>query len=113
MLRRHVLLRGGHSGKILLYADAVVALSRVEPAFLQGLEATDKPIGILLAEDRTETFREVLRVGREPAESSGAHFGLDRTAELVFRTYRIVCERRPIILITEKFPPHLFRAMPE
>lgn len=113
VLRRHVLLRGGHSGRILLYAEAIVVLGRVEPAFLHGLEATDRPIGILLAENRTETFREILRVGREPAGSSGAHFGLDRNAELIVRTYRIFCDRRPIILITERFPPHLFRAMPE
>lgn len=113
LLRRHVLLRGGHSGRILLYAEAVVAVGRVDPAFLRGLEATDKPIGTLLAENRTETFREILRVGREPAGPSGAHFGLDPTAELIVRTYRIVCDRRPVISIKEQFPPHLFRAVPE
>jgi chorismate-pyruvate lyase len=113
VLRRRVLLRGRRTGRTLLYAEAVVVLSRVEPPFLDGLVGTDKPIGLLLAELRTETFREILRVGREPSGPAGAHFGLDPTAELVSRTYRIISRHRPIILITEKFPPHFFRGLPE
>jgi len=108
VLRRQVVLRGGRSGGTFLYAEAVVALGRVEPAFLDGLIGTDKPIGVLLAEARTETFREILHVGRQPAGPSGAHFGLDTGAEVIFRTYRIVARRQPVILITEKFPSDHF-----
>jgi len=112
VLRRHVLLRGRRSGRTLLYAEAVVALGRVEAGFLDGLLETDKPIGILLAEHRTETFREILHVDRELAGAVGAHFGLPAHARLVSRTYRIMRGRRPMILITEKFPPAHFRDIP-
>jgi len=112
VLRRRVLLRGRESGRPLLYAEAVVALGRVEPAFLDGLVGTDKPIGILLAENRTETFREILAVDREPAGALGAHFGIDATAELISRTYRIMARQQPMILITEKFPADCFRGLP-
>lgn len=112
VLRRRVVIRGSRSRKNLLYAETVVVLGRAEPAFLDGLARTDKPIGVLLAEGRTETFREILEVDREPAGPLGAHFDLDATAELISRTYRIVAGRQPIILITEKFPADAFRGLP-
>lgn len=112
VLRRRVVLRGRRSRRNLLYAEAVVVAERVDPAFLDGVVGTGKPIGLLLAEHRTETFREILEVGRQPAGPAGAHFGLDATEELIFRTYRIVANRHPIILITERFPPDFFRGLP-
>ena len=112
VLRRHVVLRGGRSHRPLLYAEAVVAVGRVEDAVLDGLLGTDKPIGVLLAEQRTETFREILRAGRERAGSVGAHFGLGGDADLISRSYVIVTTGRPIILITEKFTTDFYRDMP-
>lgn len=112
VLRRHVLLRGRDSRRSLLYAEAVVALGRVEPAFLAGLVETDRPIGVLLADNRTETFREILGVGREPAGPLGVHFGLGPTEELIWRTYRVVAGRRSVMLITEKFPAGFFTELP-
>jgi len=112
VLRREVLLRGRHSQRSLLYAEAVVVLDRVEAAFLDGLTGTDKPIGSLLRENRTETFREILVVERERAGPCGAHFGIDAAAELVSRTYRIVAGRQPVMAITEKFPAESFRGLP-
>lgn len=108
VLRRQVLLRGRHSRRNLLYAEAVVALGRVEAAFLEGLVTTDKPIGVLLAERRTETFREILHVGRERAGAVGTHFGLEESAAVISRRYRIVHAHRPVILITERFPADFF-----
>lgn len=112
VLRRRVLLRGRRSGQHLLYAEAIVVLERVDPAFLDGLVGTDKPIGVLLAENRTETFREILGVARQPAGALGVHFRIDATAELISRTYRILTRQQPIILITEKFPADFFRGLP-
>lgn len=113
VLRRQVLLRGRHSGRILLHAEATVAVDRVEPTFLDGLVGTDKPIGLLLAEKRTETFREILVVDREMAGPSAVHFGVSPGADVIFRTYRIVTGGRPAILITEKFPADSLRGLPE
>lgn len=111
VLRRRVLLRGRRTKQNLLYADVVVAPERVEPSFLAGLVGTDKPIGTLFAENRTETFREILRADREQAGSCGPQFGIEPTAEVIFRTYRILAQGRPILLITEKFPAGFFQGL--
>lgn len=112
VLRRRVLLRGRRSRQSLLYAEAVVVLDRVDPVILEGLLRTDKAIGVLLAERRAETFREILRIGREPAGPCAVHFGIDPAAEVVWRTYRIIAGGRPAILITEKFPTDFFQGLP-
>ncbi len=112
VLRRRVVLRGRNSGRNLLYAEAVVVPDRVHLNLLSGLLGTDKPIGRLLAENRMETFREILVVDREPAGPCAVHFGIDAATDLIFRTYRIVERGQPIMLITEKFPAHFFRGLP-
>lgn len=112
VLRRRVLLRGRRSHMSLLYAEAVVAVDRVDQVIVDGLLATDKPIGVLLAESRTETFREVLRIDREPAGDCAPHFGIAATAELLWRTYRIMTGGRPAVLVTEKFPADFFLGLP-
>jgi chorismate-pyruvate lyase len=112
VLRRRVLLRGARSGRNLLYAEVAVAPDRVGPAIIHGLMTTDKPIGVLLAENRTETFREILVVDREPAGPCAPHFGLDPNEPLIFRTYRILARRAPLMMITEKFPEAFFQTLP-
>jgi chorismate-pyruvate lyase len=112
VLRRQVVLRGRHSGTNLLYAEAVVALAHAEPAFVDILLDTDTPIGVALAQRRTETLRHIVRIGREPAGVVGVHFGVDAASEVASRTYVIVAGGRPLILITEKFPADAFRGMP-
>jgi chorismate-pyruvate lyase len=111
VLRRRVVLRTASTRRNLLYAEAVVAVSRVAPAFVDGLVGTDKPIGVLLGEHRMETLREILQVEREAAGPSAVHFQVQPTSELIVRVYRIVAQGRPIVVITEKFPTHLFREL--
>ena len=112
VLRRQVVLRGHSSGRHLLYAEALIAVARIEPAVLEGLVDTDRPIGLLLAENRTESFREILRVGHGSAGPHASHFGIDESAPMIWRTYRILVGRRPVILITERFPADSFRDLP-
>jgi chorismate-pyruvate lyase len=112
LLRRRILLRGRRTGQTLLYAEVAVAADRVGAAILDGLINTDKPVGVILAENREETFREILVADREPAGACGSHFGLDPNAVLIFRTYRIFAHEKPIMLITEKFPEAFFRDLP-
>lgn len=112
VLRRRVLLRGRDSRRNLLYADVTVVTERVDGALLAGLISTDKPVGVLLAENRTETFREILVVDREAAGSCAPHFGIEETGLVISRTYRILSRQQPIMLITEKFPEGFFRSVP-
>jgi chorismate-pyruvate lyase len=104
LLRRVVVLRGGVTGRPFIHADAVLVLDRLPPTVRDGLVSTDKPIGRLLAEARVETFREMLESGRVEAQEWSAHFEIPATADLLYRTYRIVTGHRPAMLITERFP---------
>jgi chorismate-pyruvate lyase len=112
LLRRRVLLRGVHSGRTLLYAQAAVVPERVGVDVVDGLITTTKPIGRILSEQRTETFRRILEVDREPAGACASYFGVEPTAAMLYRTYVIVSGRLPIMLITEKFPAEFFRDLP-
>lgn len=112
VLRRRVLLRGVRSRRTLLYARAAVVPERVGVEFLEGLITTNEPIGRLLSENRTETFRQILEVGAEPAGECAAYFGIEPSAALLHRSYVISSGRTPIMLITEKFPAEFFRDLP-
>ena len=108
VLRREVLLRGQRTGRTLLHASADVAVERAPAHLLDGLEQTDEPIGRLLTAGRTESFREILEVGREAAGRHAGHFGIPATADVLVRTYRIVHAGAPLVVITERFPSRLF-----
>jgi chorismate-pyruvate lyase len=104
ILDRRVLLRGTVTGRDYVCGESLIALDRLAPAMSRRLLRTDAPIGLLLREHRTETFREILHCGMVPARDLGAHFGTSEATPLVARTYRVWIDRRPAMLITEKFP---------
>lgn len=110
LLRRSVLLQGALTGRNLLYADSVVTPKHLHPDVVEGLLESDRPLGRLLAKYRVETFREIVAVGFEPAGSCAQHFGVDPAEKLVFRTYRILVDQRPVVRVTEKFPVTWFAA---
>lgn len=105
LLCRQTLLQGNDTGHNYLYAEACVVLDRLAPGLREDLLTTSEPIGALLTAHRTETFREVLRLGHRPAGSLGPQFDMDGGDELVFRTYRIMSGGKPIMLLTEYVPP--------
>jgi chorismate-pyruvate lyase len=102
ILRRNALLRGVRSGRVFVYAAAVVAIGRIDEWLGDALTTTDAPIGHLLADSRTETFRELLRRGTSRAGEAGRYLELSADAEVLFRTYRIHSGGEPIMLITER-----------
>lgn len=109
VLVRRVLLKGLQSGLTMMYADSTMVLDRLQPVFIDAIRRGDRPIGPLLAENRTETFREILLVGQEAAGPIAAFFGVDPASPVFLRTYRIIAGGRPLMLITEKFPVTAFR----
>ncbi len=110
--RRETLLQGSRTGRNYVYAEAAVVLDRLEPRLQEALVTTSQPIGYLLVAQRVETFRELLRTGRTPAGVRGASFGLRSSDLLLLRTYRVIAGGRPVMLITEYFPPSFFPAPP-
>lgn len=108
LLHRTVLLQGAKSGTNYIHAHSVIAPDRLPPEVLEGLVETGRPIGKLLASSRIETFREIVGLGFEPAGDCADYFGVDPASNLVFRTYRIHVQQRPVMRITEKFPTSWF-----
>ena len=108
VLQRTVLLQGSQSGRNHLYADSIMIPDRLDQHVVDGLLNTDTPVGTLLVERRVETFREILAVGKEPADSCAPLFGIPPDEEMICRTYQVLTGRRPIMLITEKFPASFY-----
>jgi chorismate-pyruvate lyase len=109
-LRRKILLQGKMSLTNFLYADSYVAIDRLDDWMRHGLLESHKPIGFLMQEHRLETFREIVKCGREMAGQLGTYFGIDETDAMIWRTYRVIAGGQPIMLITEKFPESQFPA---
>lgn len=103
VISRRILLRGAQSGCNFLYAESLILPHRLHPRLRHGLFHSDAPIGRLLSEHRIETARELIRWGVEPAESCASYFGIDPRETLVSRTYRVISQRQPIMIICEKF----------
>lgn len=101
VLRRKVVLRGARTGCDYVSADSLLASDRLPDKVRQALLTTSRPIGRVLADHRVETLREILRVGRTRWETPGKAGGTER----LFRTYRVVSGNRPVMLITEYYPP--------
>jgi len=108
VLRRSILLQGRETGTNFMYADSVISANRLDDDMLDGLLRGEKPLGRLLAEQKCETFREIVGLGKEPAGVNARHFRMSESDVLIFRTYRIVMRQQPIMRITEKFPSHFF-----
>lgn len=104
VLRRTVLLQGSMTGINFVHAHSVFTPDHLHPEIVDALLVGNKPLGRLLAQYRVETYREIVAVGFEPAGTCADYFGVDPASKLVFRTYRIIVERRPVVRITEKFP---------
>ncbi len=58
---------------------------------------------------KIETYKEIISSFREPAGSAvAACFGISARDTLLCRTYRVFSNRKPIMIITEKFPEFFF-----
>lgn len=79
-----------------------------QTALLQAVRTlTHDPLQrLLLVTDGTVT--EILEASAEVAGPSAAYFGLGESTTLVSRTYRVIADRQPIMVITEKFPERKF-----
>jgi chorismate-pyruvate lyase len=104
VMQRKIFLRGKLSQKNHLYGDSIIVPDRLEENIRDGLLNSNKPIGLLLLENRLETFREILDCGKEKAHDLADDFNIEKDDFLIFRTYRVIANHLPIMLITEKFP---------
>jgi chorismate-pyruvate lyase len=106
-LMRRVRLRGGDTGNEYARADSVIRAERVPDHFRQRLIDREIGIGALIRDSGLESYREVMEVGVNPAPVP-AETAQGVSGESLFRTYRIIIDGEPVILITETFPLALF-----
>ena len=104
VLHRKIFLRGRLSQRNRLYGETIIVPDRLDERIKDGLLNSNKPIGLLIFENRLETFREILDSGKEKANDLADNFNIKKDDFLIFRTYRILANGLPIMLITEKFP---------
>jgi chorismate-pyruvate lyase len=98
-LIRDACLRGTDTGRTFAEAFSLIRTELIPDGFRQRLIDREIGIGVLIRDSGLESYREVLNVGLE-VDTTGA--------QAVCRTYRIIIERRPVILITECFPLALY-----
>ncbi len=103
-MRRQVLLTGSQSKRTYVFAESWIALDRLPAAMREELIESDTPIGRLWNDHQLETRKELLGFWREPAGEVAAHFGIDREAVLLARSYRVFLNRAPLMIISEYFP---------
>jgi chorismate-pyruvate lyase len=99
MLVRHARLRGTDTGRTYANAFSVIRPALIPEHFRQRLIDREIGIGVLIRDSGLESYREVLEVGAEHGPDGG---------DVVFRTYRIIIEGEPVILITEGFPASVY-----
>ena len=108
VLVRKILLQGKISRKNFIYADSVIVPEKLDEGFRKALLETKMPIGKLWAEMKVETFKEVVDTSKELAENLADYFYIKPDDNILSRTYRVVNNRKPVMMITEKFPESYF-----
>ena len=104
VIERSIVLQGTKTRTNYLYADSYLVLDRLDPQMRDALIFSRQPIGKLLRESKTETYREIIDCGIEPADSLVQYFDIEPTTEIIYRTYQVLVDGLPVMLITEKFP---------
>lgn len=107
VLIRQARLNGVDSGTVYATAFSVIRTQLIPEVFRQRLIDREIGIGVLIRDSGLESYREVLEVGIEPAETGRDGLAAEQS-DSVFRTYRIIIDGEPVILITESFPLDLY-----
>ncbi len=105
LIEREILLYGERSRRRYLHAHSFIALDALPRDAREALLDTLTPLGEIMQAARLETFREILQCGLEASGPRGRWFARPETTPLVYRTYRVIHRDRPLMLITERFPP--------
>lgn len=106
VIARQVLLRGRYSATIYAYAVSLLAPQRLSPTLLGNLATEPAGIGRVLLNSHIENRREILWYGREELPELPEAIAHYTGNDFLSRTYRIVADGQPVMLINEKFPFH-------
>lgn len=107
VVARQVLLRGRYSATIYAYAASLLVLQRLPASVLHDLTTEPAGIGRVLLNSQIENRREILWYGREQFTDLPEEIERHTNSDFLSRTYRIIANHQPVMLINEKFPVNL------
>lgn len=90
--------------KIHAYAVSQIVYERLPQSVLEELDKGINGLGILLHHSQMETRRDLLWWGVERVTGLPSTIAFFEGTPFLCRTYRIVANEHPLMLITEKFP---------
>ncbi|BAZ09551.1 hypothetical protein NIES4071_13600 [Calothrix sp. NIES-4071] len=108
VIERKILLQGKISLKNFIYAESIIVPERLDAKLKSRLIQSQEPMGRLWLEHKLETFKEIIDSAIEIAEDLSEFFNIAREDKILSRTYRVFSNKKPIIMITEKFPESYF-----
>ena len=108
VIARQVILQtpsiGNETPKIQAYATSLIVPQHLPKGILDGLESDPAGLGGILQNSGLETRRELLWCCCETARDLPEAIAHLEGEPLLSRTYRVLANKKPIMLITEKFP---------
>ena len=100
---RRVLLQGKRTERVYASAASLVVPERVKEAVGHPAQRIPEGLGRMLLSSRVEQFRELLWYGKEPPSDLPGEMRSLRSEYSLTRTYRIIVNSRPTMMITEWF----------
>lgn len=104
VIARQVLLCGKYSATTYAYAVSLLIADRLPAAVMRDLDIEPAGLGRILLNSQLENRREVLWYGREQIADLPETIEVYTGNDFISRTYRIMVDNQPIMLISEKFP---------
>ncbi|MEH2232810.1 MAG: chorismate pyruvate-lyase family protein [Nostoc sp.] len=108
VIERKILLQGKISLNNFIYAESTIVPERLDTKLKDRLIKSQEPMGRVWLEHKLETFKEIIDSAIETAEDLSEFFNIAREDKMLSRTYRVFSNKKPIIMITEKFPESYF-----
>jgi len=101
---RRVMLTGLETGRLYAYARSLILPDRLSEPMRRGLAEEPGGLGKIMLDGGLETRREGLWYGREEIEDLPLPVAERYAGDFVTRTYRVIADGRPLMMITEHFP---------
>jgi chorismate-pyruvate lyase len=108
---RDVILRGKVTGARYIFAHSHLFPSALPPAVQARLNTTSDPIGKVLREYRTESFRQIEESANVPMPTIARLLDEARTDQMRWRRYSVISGGAAIMEITEVFSERLFASV--
>ena len=117
LLDRRIRLVGNPSNITYAYAHSFIRLDVLPTEFRADLKSGKIGIGEILRETGLETYRELVDLGEDTikenagnnSDSSSSNEMRPSEERIIYRTYRIMINHNPAILVTEKFPVSVYQ----